>query len=616
MKIIKDFKYFILIFLFLIIEEILFMSVTYSDFSINMILFTLFNTAIIYLIQNLFKSKKLLYILLPIIVFIFISNYLYYSIYSTFVTIDLFFKSFKVIYFGSNIFSLIISNIIQILLLSIPLIISILFVRKNEYKKTTLKINIPILIITYLICTISLLFSNNSLYSPKNLYYKVDFPNKNLNTFGLLTSIRLNIQRSIFGFKEIDIKIEKNDKVYTNKEYNILDIDFEKSDNEDINLINEYLENKVPTKKNEYTGLLKNKNLIFIVAESFHTIGINKEVTPNLYKIYNEGFKFNNFYSPLYPVSTADGQYLIDVSLFPSDATNSLIKTNTNYIPYSLGNMFKDLNYKTYSYHNYFYDYYERDKYYPNMGYEVYKARGNSTIINDGSDYEMALNTVDEYINEDKFMVYYLTYSGHANYTNENPNVKKFYNEVKHLNYSQNVKNYLSTQVQLDKMIGVLLDELEKSNKLDDTTIVVIPDHVPFALSINEINELSTFTRDNEWEKYRSSLIIYDKDLNKYKSTDNYCSNIDLLPTILNLYGMDYDSRLLMGKDILSNNNGLVIFGNRNFITKDYKYSNMNDRIYGNITREQIEKIQEENYMKFKISRLMLNNNYYDYLFN
>jgi len=616
MKIIKDFKYLIIIFLFLVIEEILFMAVTYSDFSINMILFTLFNTSIIYIIQNLFKTKKILYILLPVITFIFISNYLYYSIYSTFITIDLFFKSFKVIYFGSNIFSLILSNIIGILSLIIPLIISILFIKKNEYKKTTYKINIPIIIVTYLICTISLLFSNNTLYSPKNLYYKVDFPNKNLNTFGLITSIRLNIQRSIFGFKELEVKVEKNDKVYTNKEYNILDIDFKESDNKDINLINEYLENKEPTKKNEYTGLLKNKNLIFIVAESFHTIGINKEVTPNLYKIYNEGFKFNNFYSPLYPVSTADGQYLIDVSLFPSDATNSLIKTNTNYIPYSLGNMFKDLNYKTYSYHNYFYDYYERDKYYPNMGYGIYKARNNSTIINNGSDYEMALNTINEYIKEDKFMVYYLTYSGHANYTNENPNVKKFYDEVKHLNYSQNVKNYLSTQVQLDKMIGVLLDELEKNNKLNNTTIVVIPDHVPFALSINEMNELSTFTRDNEWEKYRSSLIIYDEDLNKHKGTDNYCSNIDLLPTMLNLFGMEYDSRLLMGKDILSNNDGFVIFGNRNFITKDYKYSNMEDRIYGNITREQVEKIQEENYMKFKVSRLMLNNNYYDYLFN
>ena len=164
-------------------------------------------------------------------------------------------------------------------------------------------------------------------------------------------------------------------------------------------------------------------------------------------------------------------------------------------------------------------------------------------------------------------------------------------------------------------MIGLLFERLEKAKKLDDTVIILVPDHVPYGLTIDEMNEVSTFKRDNEFEKYRSALTIYNKDINKYKSNDNYCSNIDILPTILNLFGVQYDSRLMMGRDILSNNDGMVVFGNRNIVTKDYKYSNMNEYIDGNISLDEIKNIKNDIYMKYRISRLMLENDYYIYLF-
>ena len=112
--------------------------------------------------------------------------------------------------------------------------------------------------------------------------------------------------------------------------------------------------------------------------------------------------------------------------------------------------------------------------------------------------------------------------------------------------YSDNVKYYLSTQIELDNMIGLLFDRLKENNKLDDTVIVLVPDHVPYGLSIDEMNELSNEDRNDEFYKYKSNLVIYNKDINKYKSNDNYCSNIDILPTMLNLCGFDFDSRLAM----------------------------------------------------------------------
>lgn len=548
----------------------------------------------------------------------YISNYLYFKLYLTYINLDVAINSSKVIYFYNNIFSIIFNNLIGIILLIIPFILCIIFTHKSKIDFNIKNIKLFVLIIISYILPVTIININvneNDIYSYNNLYNNINFPVKNLCSFGLLTSYRLDIQRKIFDFKEDKI-VSLNNNKYSKDEYNILDIEFKNSSNNEINEINDYIKNVEPTNKNFYTGILKDKNLIFILAESFNTIAINKDITPNLYMLVNDGFKFNNFYNPLYPVSTADGQYLTDISLYPSDIEHSLLASNENYYPYSLANILKSKNYKTYSYHNYKYDYYSRHIYYPNMGFDVYKGIGNGLNMEDTrSDYDMAVASVDDYITEDKFFVYYLTISGHAPYNEKNQSSVKNYNLLKKYNYSDNVKYYLASQIELDNMLGEIISKLKEKNKLDDTVIVLVPDHVPYGLNIDEMNELNSTKRDNEFEKYKSTLILYNENINKYNFTDKYCFNIDILPTLLNLYGIEYDSRLLMGKDIFSNNESLVVFGNRNFITKDYKYSNMNDIIYGDLNRDKVNDIKKQLYYNFKISRLMLENDYYKYLF-
>ena len=181
--------------------------------------------------------------------------------------------------------------------------------------------------------------------------------------------------------------------------------------------------------------------------------------------------------------------------------------------------------------------------------------------------------------------------------------------------YSDSVKHYIATQIELDKMVEYILKTLKEKNKLDDTVIVLVPDHIPFGLDIDEMNELSGEELENEFSKYKSEFIIYNEKINRYKNSDNYAFNIDVLPTLLNLFGISYDSRLLMGRDALSSDSGMVIFGNRNILTKDFKYSNMKDLIYGNISNEEIDIIKQDIYFKFRISRLILEEDYYKYLF-
>lgn len=611
-------KMFLTIFIYILFMELIFSFLTYKNITIYIILFSLIYSLLIYFLYNLFNNKKILYFIYTLILILFLNNYIYYINYSMFITFDVFIKSFKVLYFYNNIWSIVYKNIFNIILLFIPFILVIIFTKKFNLKDK--KFNYIILIICIILHIFTLLSFNinsNNIYSYNKLYFDIDFPVKNLNSFGLLTSIRLNIQRTIFNFKEKGINININNDTYSNNKYNVLDIDFKDSDNEEINEINKYIKNSIPTKKNIYTGLLKDKNLIFILTESFNYMAVKKDITPNLYKLFNEGYTFDNFYNPLFPVSTADGQYLTDISLFPSDASHSLVNSNKNYIPYSFAHMFDKDGYKTFSYHNYKYDYYERDKYYPNMGFNIYKGIGNGLNMDDTrSDYDLVKSSIDEYINEDKFFTYYLTISGHAPYNKDNKMSIKNLDKLDKYDYSTNVKYYLSTQIELDNMIGLLFDRLKENNKLDDTVIVLVPDHVPYGLSIDEMNELSNEDRNDEFYKYKSNLVIYNKDINKYKSNDNYCSNIDILPTMLNLYGFDFDSRLFIGRDILSNNDGVVVFGNRNIVTKNYRYSNMKDSIYGDISNKDIDILKNEVYMKYRISRLILENNYYNYLFN
>lgn len=618
MKKIKKYYILILMFVYIFLEEILFSLFTYKNITIEIFLFSLLYSYVFYIIYLITNKKYTLYFINAFVLLIFLSNYLYYVNYLSFIKTDVFLKSFNVIYFSDNILELIKNNFIYLILLIIPFMFVNYLIYKCDYKSKFSYKKVLIILLLYFIPIMSILiFDSNDIYSKKNLYFNINFADKNLSSFGLLTSVRLDVGRYIFGFKDKNSKIEVNKSSYSISEYNITELKYKNSNNSDINEINEYIKNVEPTKKNIYTGILKDKNLIFILAESFNSVAINKEITPNLYKLFSEGFTFDNFYNPLYPVSTADGQYLSDISLFPSDMVHSLENCNSKYYPYSLGNVFKKINYNTFSYHNYKYDYYSRDKYYSNMGFDVYKGIGNGLSMEDTrSDYDMVKSSISEYIDKNRFLTYYLTMSGHAPYNKDNNLSVKNLKLLEKYDYSDNVKYYLSTQIELDKMIGLLFEELDKFNKLDDTVIVLIPDHVPYGLTLEEMNEISDIKRDNEFEKYRSSLVIYNQNINKYKNSDNYCSNIDILPTILNLFGVEYDSRLFMGEDILSNGDGMVVFGNRNIVTKDYKYSNMKDIIYGEIDETEINKLKNDIYMKYRISRLMLENDYYNYLFN
>ena len=255
--------------------------------------------------------------------------------------------------------------------------------------------------------------------------------------------------------------------------------------------------------------------------------------------------------------------------------------------------------------------------FYVNLIY--YKIFNNILSFNPPSDYEMVKNTIDDYINDDSFMIYYMTMSEHASYSQKNDMVRRNWEKVKDLEYSDNIKGYLAANIELDKALNELLTRLEEANKLKDTIIVMSGDHYPYGLTYEEMENISSYPIDREFDKYKMPFIIYDKNINTPIKVQKYASSLDILPTILNMFGVEYDSRLLMVKDIMSDSESLVIFSNRSFITNIGRYNNYTEEFYLNnkddkINQRYIDMIQNSIYYKFRISRLILENNYYKYI--
>ena len=536
------------------------------------------------------------------------------------------------------IFDMILKNWYGILLMLLPIIVLIILHRKKtiNFDKKSLGetfIKLGTLILIHIVAVICVKYINpNSIYSNKNLYYNTHVPKLTTKNMGFLTAMRLDFKRFLFGFEEklnVNTTRENDDESYE-ETYNISDIDFDKlineEENETIKEMHEYFSNEQPTNRNKYTGMFKGKNLIVLVGESFSQLAIREDLTPNLYKLYSEGFQFDNFYTPIFPVSTADGEYITDTALIPKEGVWSFKQINGNYMPYSYANVFKKLGYTTNAYHNHTATYYERNKYIATMGYDSYLAVGTGledrmdTSNWPNSDYEMIDVTTDDYINNDKFLAYYMTVSGHLNYTRiGNMMVYRNWDAVKDLPYSDKAKSYLAANIELDKAIGELLNNLEEAGKLEDTVIVLSGDHYPYGLTLEEINELSTYERDNTFEKYHMPLLIWSGSMEKPKKVEKIGSSLDILPTVLNLFGVDYDSRLLIGKDILSNSDPLVIFDDRSFITDKGRYNAVTGEFFPNegieIEDGYVEKVNNIIYRKFQMSRLILENDYYNKIF-
>lgn len=636
-----NYKRYLLNILYIFLIEIvfniaLFNKITYYFFYI--LLFSILTGTIISLITGFLNESvnKISNIVInSVITLIFIAQLIHYRFYQSIFSIYSLINGAQVFGFMSAIGKIMLHNTEYIIFLLFPLFFFIVLglnISFKKYKKKELLILIGIIPISLLLSILVLNTDKDKNYNAKDLYYNTHAPTISTQKLGLLTTMRLDLKRAIFGFTDKimleDKEIEEANKSENKKEYNILNIDFDKlieeEDNDKIRSLHKYFKSVTPTEKNKYSGMFKDKNLIVITAEAFSPIAIDKELTPTLYKMYTEGFSFSNFYTPIFYVSTSDGEYVSLTSLLPKEGVWSFQESSKISLPFVYGNILKDYGYSANAYHNGRYNYYKRNLSHPNMGYK-YIGCGNglekkiNCKIWPQSDLEMINATIDDYIENEKFLAYYMSISGHLNYTyNGNMMATKNRDKVKNLKYSEAIQAYLATNIELDKALESLINSLKEKGKLDDTVIVISADHYPYGLTINEMKERATYINDEKFDIHKNNLIIWNSQIKTPIKIDKYASSLDILPTVLNLLGVEYDSRLLMGTDILSNSEGLVILNDRSWITKYGKYDAIKGKFteYINLEEKQkyIDEINEIVKNKFNASRLILETNYYKYI--
>jgi lipoteichoic acid synthase len=601
-------------------------------------------------------NRVLSIIILAIITLVHMIQTVYYEIFKTFTTLYSVTGVGKILQFWQDIILGILHSIIPLLLLSVPFVLWI-FLSRGIIPLSRKKVVLPLLltILTQLLAIIITLNSTSGVLSIRYLYKDSFVPNLSIANFGVLTTLRLdfrnliapNIPEELLPDDEpptptvstsqppgttpsqepatpsVEPSPEPTPIVYGD---NVIEIDFDaliaNETDSTLQEMHEYFASVEPTKKNEYTGMFEGKNLIWIVGEAFSSYVVDEDLTPTLYKLSNEGFVFNNFYNPVWGVSTSDGEYVTMTGLIPKSGDWSFSRSGDNYMPYGMGNILSKSGYLCLAYHNHDYQYYNRHISHPNMGYD-YKGLGNGLEVKKvwpESDLEMMEKTVPEYIDSDPFHVYYMTVSGHLRYTFiGNSMASKNREFVKDLPYSEPVRAYLACNIELDRAMQHLLEQLDEAGLTEDTVIVLSGDHYPYGLTYEEQCEIAGHELEKNFELYKSTLIIWSGSMEEPIEIDKPCSALDILPTLLNLMGIEYDSRLLMGRDILSEADPLVIFSNRSWITNLAKYNSVTDTVIPNegTTLEDgyARKVLGIVNNKFKYSAKILEEDYYAHVF-
>lgn len=482
-----------------------------------------------------------------------------------------------VVNFNSQLLYGIRQNLLKILLLLLPLIAVILCLILRRGQALKLRLRWKQTMASFAVLLALLLTVTGLMYVGRDNAFSVyrTFTNVNTSTdssykkIGMLATTAQELRYMLFSgsgsimITPSSLNISDVPRTYSSNSYNVIEsIDFtalaDSTDSDILKATDEYLANATPTRKNNYTGLLKDYNLITICAESFCPWFISEELTPTLYKLSHTGILFENYYGTFQSVTT-NGEYTMCMGLYPdmsrTKTDSSFNVAGTNYLPFCLGNALKGMGYQAWGYHDYIGDFYNRNITHANMGYTFKAADSGLAMKIDwpSSDLEMMEASVDDYINSgEPFHAYYMTFSGHYQYNWDNAMSAKNRDAVKDLPYSEPVKAYIACNLELEYALEYLMQRLEEAGVADKTCIVLTNDHYPYGLTEDEYNELAGQTLDTTFEKYRNSFICYVPGLSENIVVDEYCSTADILPTLLNLFGVDYDSRLLAGTDVLS----------------------------------------------------------------
>lgn len=504
---------------------------------------------------SLFTKKRLGKIIYSIFFIISLAIYLVNNIYFSMTGV---FFDFSMVLLASEGSSYLLDSIKNcnslVYLLLIPIIFSF-FVslkvfpkhEKGHYK--ALVISIFAFIILHSITPVFLGKANEELTwstwrNPRNIYISFNDNNKSLKVSGLY-------EYTARGFYMTFLKSKQT------------------VNEQDIAFLKEEYSKENDKKKNRYTGKQKGNNLIIVQLEGVDSWLINKNDTPTLYNMMKNSINFTNHYSYYNGGgSTFNSEFAVNTGFItPLSYTQNAYTFNKNSFPYSLAHLFKNEGYSVNAFHMNTKEFYSRGTNYKNWGYDNYYGLVDLGTYKDNSYYldrELILNEdFNEKMFSDKpFVDYIITYTNHMPFSSEKGNCKMLLDldseENENVSYDLNEEDCARRQAkETDYMMELLLNELKTRNLYNNTTIVVLTDHYLYTLSDKTILDKYKNTSNNLINY--TPFFIWNNGKDK-KTVKTVTSQLNVLPTILNLFGIDYNPVNYIGSDALDNNYQKIVF--------------------------------------------------------
>ena len=355
---------------------------------------------------------------------------------------------------------------------------------------------------------------------------------------------------------------------------------------EDYEEIDTFLAQRKDHQDNDMTSYFEGKDVIFIQAESFINAVASEELTPTIYKMQQESLRITRFNTPALPGSTSDTEFMANTSIIPNSEGHAVCYAYPdNYYETTLPGLFNDHGYVTYAFHNNYKDYYNRELTMKAFGYDHFLDCTELGLQDQSIDTQAMEVMKWIFTDEDKpYMAYWITFSGHQPYDLDSfavaeedvEKIKSLYPDL-----DDSYVSFVAKNMDLDRSMKSLIDALDGAGKLDNTVFVFFGDHIVKGLDY-DINSTYYPSTNQEWsrEKMYTDMYIYctDKQAMTY---DKVSTSLDILPTIANLWGFEYDAKTILGNDIFDPEYHGFYFSEWEFWrTDDYAYDFMYDTFY------------------------------------
>ena len=356
---------------------------------------------------------------------------------------------------------------------------------------------------------------------------------------------------------------------YTTRNFYVTFLKKESTNEKDIEFLKEEYSKEKETNKNKYTGKYKDNNLIIVQLEGLDSWLINKNDTPTLYSMMRNSINFTNHYSYYNGGgSTFNSEFAVNTGFItPLSYTQNAYTFNKNSFPYSLAHLFKEQGYAVNAFHMNTKEYYSRGTNYKNWGYDNYYGLVDQNTYKDNSYYldrELLLNEEfkEKMFGSEKFVDYIITYTNHMPFNPEKGNCKMLLDldskDNENVSYDLTEEDCARRQVkETDYMMELLVKELKERELFDKTTIVVLTDHYLYTLSDKSILDKYKNTSNNLIN--HTPFFIYTNNKDR-KTIKTVTSQLNVLPTVLNLFGIDYNPNYYIGQDALNNNYQKIVF--------------------------------------------------------